>query len=106
MRRYPNQKNLINMYYVFFYSQILYGILGWGSASQTRKRPIQILQNKVLRIINKISWKNKIMNNTLYNKYKFLKIDDIYNYEVGKFMYLMIYKHCLRFLKTTFYALI
>ena len=28
------------------------------------------------------------MNNTLYYKYKFLKIDDIYNYEVGKFMYL------------------
>ena len=28
------------------------------------------------------------MNNTLYYKYTFLKIDDIYNYEVGKFMYL------------------
>ena len=28
------------------------------------------------------------MNNTLYYKYKFLKIDDMYNYEVGKFMYL------------------
>ena len=28
------------------------------------------------------------MNNTLYYKYKFLKIDDIYNYEVGKFMYI------------------
>ena len=30
MRHYLNQKNLINLYYVFFYSQILYGILGWG----------------------------------------------------------------------------
>ena len=88
MRHYFNQKNLINLYLVFFYSQILYGIFGWGCASQTRKRPIQILQNKVLRIINKASWKDKIMNNTLYYKYKFLKIDDIYNYEVGKFMYL------------------
>ena len=88
MRHYLNQKNLINLYYVFFYSQILYGILGWGCASQTRKRPIQILLNKVLRIINKTSWKDKIMNNTLFYKYKFLKIDDIYNYEVGKFMYL------------------
>ena len=83
MRHYLNQKNLINLYYVFFYSQILYGILGWGCASQTRKRPIQILQNKVLRIINKTSWKDKIINNTLFYKYKFLKIDDIYNYEVG-----------------------
>ena len=88
MRHYLNQKNLINLYYAFFYSQILYRILGWGCASQTRKRPIQILQNKVLRIINKTSWVDKIMNNTLYYKCKFLKIDDIYNYEVGKFMYL------------------
>ena len=29
------------------------------------------------------------MNNTLYYIHKFLKIDDIYNYEVGKFMYLI-----------------
>ena len=41
MRHYLNQKNLIHLYYVFFYSQILYGILGWGCASQIRKRPIQ-----------------------------------------------------------------
>ena len=52
------------------------------------KKNVQILQNKVLRIINKTFRKNKIMNNTLYYKYKFLKIDDIYKYEVGKFMYL------------------
>ena len=43
---------------------------------------------KVSRIINKTSWKDKIMNNTLYHKYKFLKIDDICNHEVEKFMYL------------------
>ena len=88
MRHYLNQKNLISLYYVFFCSQILYCILGWGCGSQSSKSSIQILQNKVLRIINKTSWKDKIMNNSLYYKYKFLKIDVIYNYEVGKFMYL------------------
>ena len=72
--------SFIHKYYMVF--------LLYSCASQTRKRPIQILQNKVLRIINKTSWKDKIMNNTLYYKYKFLKIDDIYNYKVGKFMYL------------------
>ena len=90
MRHYLNQKNLFNLYYVFIYSQILHGILGWGCASQTRKRSIEILQNKALKIINKTSWKDKIMNNTLYYKYKFLKIDDIYNYEVGNLCISMI----------------
>ena len=30
MLNHLNQKNLINLYYVFFFSQILYDILGWG----------------------------------------------------------------------------
>ena len=88
MRHYLNLENLIALYYVFFYSHLLYGILGWGWASQTRKKPIQILQNKVLKTINKSTWKDKIKNNTLYFKFKVLKIDDIYKYELGKFMYL------------------
>ena len=88
MRHYLNHKNLITLYYVFFYSHLLYGILGWGCASQTRKKPIQILQNKVLKIINKSTWKDKTKNNTLYFKYKVLKIDDTYKYALGKLVYL------------------
>ena len=38
MRHYLNQKNLINLHCVFFYSQILYSILGWGCAPQTRRK--------------------------------------------------------------------
>ena len=38
MRHYLNHENLIALYYVFFYSHLLYGILGWGCASQTRKK--------------------------------------------------------------------
>ena len=37
-------------YYIFFYSHIFYGILGWGSATDAALKPIQVLQNKVLRI--------------------------------------------------------
>ena len=38
MWHYLNQKNMISLYYAFFYSHILYGILGWGSATQARKK--------------------------------------------------------------------
>ena len=53
MRHYLNIKNLLALYYVFFHSHILHGILGWGSATITALKPIQILQNKALRIMNK-----------------------------------------------------
>ena len=43
MRHYLNQKNLLNLYYVFLYSQTLYGILGWSCASQTRKSNLLVL---------------------------------------------------------------
>ena len=45
------------------------------------------------------------MNNTLYYKYKFLKIDDIYNYEVGKFMYLNDIKALHQILENYFLSL-
>ena len=78
MRHYLNQKNMISLYYAFFYSHILYGILGWGSATQTRKKSLQILQNRVLRVLNKSSWKDKITNKSLFLNSKLFEIDDIY----------------------------
>ena len=56
-----------------FFSQILYGILGWGSATKTTLTPIQILQNKALRIMNKSTWSDRF-NNLLHQKYSVLKI--------------------------------
>ena len=88
LRHYLNHKNLLSIYYAFFYSHILYGILGWGSATKTTLTPIQLLQNKVLRIMNKSTWNDRINNNLLYQKYSVLKITELYQFELGKFTYL------------------
>ena len=87
LRHYLNRKNLVAMYYVFFYSHILYGILGRGSATDTALQPIQVLQNKVLKIMNKITWRDRTTNNSLYLIDKILKIADVYKHELGKFMF-------------------
>ena len=42
------EKNLVALYYVFFHTYLLYGILGWGSASKTTLHHLQILRNKVI----------------------------------------------------------
>ena len=79
-------KELIKIYYAFFYPHISYGILGWGSVNKTILKTIQILQNKALRIINKVSWNDYVANNTLFVQHHLLKIKD--NLELAKFMYM------------------
>ena len=72
LRHYFNYKNLSSISYAFFYSHILYGILGWGSATKTTLTPV-VLQNKVLGIINKSTSNDRISNNLLYQKWSVFK---------------------------------
>ena len=58
------------------------------SATKSAIMLIQILQNKAIRIINNFTRKDHINSNTLFLKYNILKIEDIYKFELSKFMYL------------------
>ena len=58
-----------------------------------------------MRIINKITGEDHVKNNALYQKYKILKIDDVYKLELGKFIYLYHVNVYQKFLKHTFYPL-
>ena len=102
---YLNQKELIKIYYEFFYPHISYGILGWGSMNKTTLKTFQILQNKALRIINKISWNDYVANNTLFVKHHLLKIKDIYNLELAEFMYMSSQKTLLGVFQNYFLSL-
>ena len=85
---------------------ILYVILGWGSATPTSLKPIQILQNKALRIMNKCTWSDRVNNELLYQKYDVLKINDLYKLEFGKFMYFYHAKAQPEIFQTFFFAYI
>ena len=62
---------LICLYYAFFHSHLLYGLLVWGATYTIYLQPINILQNKALRIIsNKQRWTNSTI---LYSGLKILK---------------------------------
>ena len=46
-------------------SHILYGILVWGSTNHSILQPLQVLENKVLRIICNVSKNEHVKNNSL-----------------------------------------
>lgn len=51
IRPYVDETTMINLYYSFFYSRLIYGIEFWGHGNKTDLNKIYILQKKAIRII-------------------------------------------------------
>ena len=52
IRHYINKKTLINLYYSFVYPYLKYGITAWGNQTKSIMRKLQIIQNKIIRIMD------------------------------------------------------
>ena len=74
-------------YNSFVRSHLLCGILTWGSTHNTVLHPLQVLQNKIVGIISNVETNERITNNSLYKQLKILKIKDMYELEISKFMH-------------------
>ena len=92
IRHYVNKQTLTKLYDSFAYPHIKYGIVSWGSACQAYLEKIQVMQNNIIRIINFKFVKDRINMSLLYKSMKILKVKDIYELEIAKFMH--SYYHC------------
>ena len=81
-----------NIYYSLVYSHIIYANEIWGSAFKTDLDKISILQKRVVRLMTF----NDVIPTTpgplrqtepIFVKLKFLKVEDIYKYQVSKFVF-------------------
>ena len=73
------------MYHSLFNSKLQYAILCWGSASATSISKLQVLQNKAIKNMNKAPRYYRLDNYFLNQR--ILKVHDLYNLEVAKFMH-------------------
>ena len=73
------------LYYSLVYSRIQYGITEWATANKTSQEIIPIRLNKILRIILFRNLYRPISQ--LYKELPVLKVEDIYQLELAKFMY-------------------
>ena len=87
IRNYLSKKSLVSLYYSFVYPHLLYGILTWGSACKSIIKTLQVIGNKILRIISKVTHESAVKNDFLFHSLNILKIRDIYKLELAKFMY-------------------
>ena len=85
-----------NVYHAIFYSHIIYGISAWGSAYETHLNSLQILQNRVVRLIAQRDCfpltPGPLQSATpLYRDLGFLKIKDIFKHSLCIFVHKCLY---------------
>ena len=91
LRNYVNTDHAKSIYYATLHSRIKYGIALYGAADKNIIEPLQILQNKLLRVLTK---KDRMYStNKLHNDLELLKINDIYESEILSFVYNCVNKN-------------
>ena len=88
-------KLLRSIYFSLVYSYLTYGVHVWGSADDSVKNRISVLQNKAIRILSGVQY-FQIYGQTpgplpssepLYKKLEILKFDDIFKLNIANFVY-------------------
>ena len=92
LRPFVNLQIMKNIYHALFYSHVIYGIQVWGNACDTHLNTIQILQNRVVRLITYNDDFPLIpgplpASNPLFFKLELLKIKDIFILMYSMFIY-------------------
>ena len=84
----PNE-TLITLFYALIHSHILYGLPVRASTFDTYLNNLKKLQNRAIRIITKSKIKDRITSQHAH--LGILKPNDLYNFEIAKFMYQFVH---------------
>ena len=80
------------LYYAFIYSRINYGIELYGSSSASNMNKVQVIQNKLLKMVLKL---DRLMpTNDLHKNIYILKIDDIHKCNTLGLVHKMVSNRC------------
>ena len=73
------------VYFSMFNSVLKYSLLNWGRACKSHLQKLSILRNKILRACLFCSRRDSTA--LLYSKFGVLKLEDMINMEIAKFMF-------------------
>ena len=95
-----NKKLARQIYFSFIYSRIKYGLEIYGSCSNNLLNKVQIIQNKLLKMLLRLEIRTS--TNELHKTLKLLKVQDIYNVNILNFVNNCINGNCPDPYKTYF----
>lgn len=99
-RDYLTKKSKMNIYNSFFLSRLRYMLPVWGTCGRTNFNKVQILQNKILKIL--FNYNRLTSTETLYRELKVSKISIILELEQCKLMHKIVNKKQKSNTKITF----
>ena len=79
------QNVLLDLYYTFIYSYLLYCNFVWGLTDCCSLTPLRLLQNMVIRIIAGEHY--LAHTDLLFVKYRIIKDENLHKYSLGLYMY-------------------
>jgi hypothetical protein len=83
-----SRKQLNTLYYSMVYPYLLYGIILWGSTYDSYLSKLEIQQKKIIRAIAGARY--DAHSEPLFKSLNILKLHDIYNLQVAKYVYAFI----------------
>ena len=89
IRHYVNvsRETILNLYYTFVYPHLKYGIIAWGKTTKALLRKLEVIQNKIVRIINFKYLRDSVNMSELYKAASILQLNDIFKLEMVKFVH-------------------
>ena len=85
IRRYLTIEHIRVIYYTMIYSRIKYGICAYGFAKKDNMNKVQILQNKLLKVLLEKEWRTPTIE--LHNTLDILQVNDLFFQEIATFVY-------------------
>ena len=80
-----DENTLQSIYYALFQSQLMYGIMAWGTAGKFLLEKIRLIQKKAVRIIS--SAKYTAHTSEIFKKLNIFKLDDLFKAQTASFMW-------------------
>ena len=87
-----DNQNITKVHFSLIYPHLHYAILTWGKVPVTYSTHLKVLHNRSIRCICKISRAAHIPMLDLYHSCKIFQINQIYECELGKFLYKIVHK--------------
>ena len=78
-------KTRLDYYYAYIYPYLAYNITIWGCTYPTHLKPLIIQQKRTIRTITNAGYRDH--TNPLFKRLKLLKIQDIYHFHLGVYMF-------------------
>ena len=84
IRRYLTIEHIRVIYYTMIYSRIKYGICAYGFARKENIDKVQVMQNKLLKVILEKSWRHP--TEELHSEDNILQVRDLFYQEIASFV--------------------